>query len=79
MHSRGLSKALQGSQSTKPLTLLCKDEDMGQLAVVSFVQRGSPHMLACEADILNMRMCNAHPFIMHLHQVSHPDRELSSP
>ena len=45
---------------------------MGQLVVISFLQRGSPHLLACEADILNMRTCNAHPFIMHLHQVSHP-------
>lgn len=41
--------------------------------VVSFLQRGSPLLLACEADILNMRMCNAHPFIMHLHQVIHPN------
>ena len=78
-------KQLQGrgrcrsSQEGNPLTLLCKDEDTGQLAVVSFLQRGTPHVQACEADILNMRICNAHPFIMHLHQVNQPALHFPQP
>ena len=72
LHSRGRSRSVssKGKQGSRPpLTLLCKDEDLGQLAVITFLQRGTPHVQAFEADILSMRACNAHPFIMHLHQV----------
>jgi hypothetical protein len=68
LHSLGRSRAAgsTGKQGSRPpLTLLCKDEDMGQLAVITFLERGSPQVQAFEAEILNMRACNAHPFSMH--------------
>lgn len=69
--SRRRSRSSQNSQGSRPLMLLCKDEDMGQMTVITFLHRGTPQIQACEADIMTMRTCNAHPFIMHLHQVSH--------
>jgi hypothetical protein len=59
----------RNSQADEPLTLLCKDENTGLLAVIHFLRTGSNDMARIEQEVLNMRMCSAHPYIVHLRQV----------
>lgn len=49
--------------------LLCKDEDTGQLVVIKFLRRGTVEIENAEQDVMNLRLCTAHPYIIHLGQV----------
>ncbi|BDA49460.1 Serine/threonine-protein kinase SAPK2 [Coccomyxa sp. Obi] len=51
-----------------PLVLLCKDEDTGQLVVIKFLRRGTVEIENAEQDVMNLRLCTAHPYIIHLGQ-----------
>ncbi len=49
--------------------LLCKDEDTGRLVVIKFLRRGTAEVENAEQEVMNLRLCTAHPYIVHLRQV----------
>ena len=51
------------------LTLLARDEDTAQLVTIKLLRRGSADVDNAANEILNMRACAAHPFIVRFKQV----------
>lgn len=58
-----------GGGSGGALTLLARDEDTAQLVAIKLLRRGSADLDNAANEILNMRACAAHPFIVRFKQV----------
>ena len=57
-----------GGGSGGARTLLCRDQDNGQLCAVKLLRRASGDLENAANEILNMRSCIAHPFVVHFKQ-----------
>ena len=57
-----------GGGSGSARTLLCRDEDNGQLCAIKLLRRASEDLDNAANEILNMRLCTAHPFVVHFKQ-----------
>ena len=57
-------------QGTQPLQLQCATAE--SISGAQLIARASPAMQNAEREILNLRLCSAHPFIIHMHEVANP-------
>ncbi|EIE19071.1 kinase-like protein [Coccomyxa subellipsoidea C-169] len=64
---RGRGAASRAEEDLR--VLLCKDEDTGRLVVIKFLRRGTAEVENAEQEVMNLRLCTAHPYIVHLRQV----------